>query len=110
VDVSFEDVEATQKNSAETLKQAEQLALDEALARQKQQDKINGNSSTTTTTSTATAATTTSSSTYGTAHPVAPTVVPAAHLSPRSPVSPQNTLQQNMAKLKMENSDFFADM
>lgn len=106
-DVAFEDIEATQKAAAEAQKQAEQVAQDEAMAKQLQQAEELANHSG--------AATTTITTTVS---PVAPSKLPVTTMSSLSPTtSPASpslehaaSMEDNMAKLKAMNSDFFGGL
>lgn len=120
-DVAFEDIEATQKASAEAQKQAEQVAQDEAMAKQLQKAELangggeaggsGGNSSRMTTTTSVTSGAPPSSSNNNDK----PQETAAMLLSPiKSPTSPSlekaASMEDNMAKLKAMNSGFFGGL
>jgi ADP-ribosylation factor GTPase-activating protein 2/3 len=115
-DGGFEDVEATQKSSAENGTLAKQFEADEKIARQIQRELNSsignlGNGS---------------NNGNGNGHmmaqaaqpvspaPAAPKPAPVAALPTKQPESPlyekKSSMEDNMAKMKAMNMDFFADM
>lgn len=98
-DIKFEDVQETQNAVAKALQEAKQLKEDEALARKLQEqidvDSFNENGKTTLRTEKKLSTDTSVSA----EPPTKPT-----------PATTGTSLEQNMAKLKMMNSDFFAQM
>uniref|UniRef100_A0A7S2MVQ9 Arf-GAP domain-containing protein n=1 Tax=Helicotheca tamesis TaxID=374047 RepID=A0A7S2MVQ9_9STRA len=100
-DIGFEDVAETQRAAAEAEREAKQLAADEEMAR-KLQMELNAGGGSVPSTPAAPAA------------PPVPAPAPAPTPSLKVPAAkpqPQRTgMEENMAKLKAMNSDFFAQM
>jgi ADP-ribosylation factor GTPase-activating protein 2/3 len=92
-DEAFEDVETTQKAVVEAEKEAVQLAADEALAKKLQAELNNG------------APVPSTNGTNGTAAEVPK---PAEKQEIKPPEKKVSAMEENMAKLKAMNSDFFA--
>jgi ADP-ribosylation factor GTPase-activating protein 2/3 len=95
---NFEDISATQKAAAEAKEEAQQVATNQATARNVQQEFINTNTT----------------PAAAVIFVPAPAVVQAPPV-PKAPSTPIKaaappTMDQSMAKLKAMNSDFFADM
>jgi ADP-ribosylation factor GTPase-activating protein 2/3 len=109
-DDGFEDIEATQKAAAENGVEATQLLADEKLARQMQRDMNNGNGVRLAGPKPAVSAS------NGAAPPAAAPVAAAPKALSPVPASPAKTLEKkssmedNMAKMKAMNMDFFSDM
>jgi ADP-ribosylation factor GTPase-activating protein 2/3 len=99
----FEDIETTQKAAAENERQAKQLEEDEAMARQMQKELDRGGSM-----SHAVSAPTLTTTT------TAPIQQQPSPLSAKSPAQKlqhkQSSMEENMARLKADNDDFFANM
>lgn len=98
-DMKFEDVQETQNAVAKALEEAKQLKDDEALARKLQEQIDNGGLNQPDT------------QTLKTEPKLSPDVsVPPEELIKETPTATGTSLEQNMAKLKVMNSDFFAQM
>jgi ADP-ribosylation factor GTPase-activating protein 2/3 len=111
VEADFEDIESTQKAAAEAEKEVSQLAQDEAVARKLQQDEgVNGRGTVNGAASNADEFVVVESSPIPEPKPVV--ALPAA--IQKSPVEANlekktSSIEEQVAKLKMLNSGFFAD-
>lgn len=110
-EADFEDIESTQKAAAETEKEAAQLVQDEAAARKLQQQEVMNGASSENGAAGADGFVVVESSPVPEPKPVV--ALPAA--VQKSPVEANlekktSSIEEQVAKLKMLNSDFFADM
>jgi ADP-ribosylation factor GTPase-activating protein 2/3 len=108
-DGGFEDIEATQKASAENGTLAKQFEQDEKMARQIQREM---NSSSGNGMNHAPERVAASNGTAP-AQPAAPVPAPVAALPPKKPepvYEKKSSMEDSMAKMKAMNSDFFSDM
>ena len=100
----FEYIEATQKAAAETEKEATQLAQDEALARQLEKEMNNGTTPTAVTSPVPEEAKPSVGATLAATAPTQSPVGTGAVLEKKP-----SSMEEQVARLKMLNSDFFAD-
>ena len=100
-DVAFEDIETTQKAAAEAEKAAEQLAADEELARKLQAELNSG----------APVSLPSTNGTNGTKPSMTADTSKSAEKKESKPLEKKMSgMEENMAKLKALNSDFFSSM
>lgn len=96
-DDAFEDIEATQKSSANTQLEAKQLAVDEAMAKKLQiEAEVDS-------------ATSSGNTASGAPVAAAPTPIPPTPVVVKKPEPPKKpTMEDNVSKLKAMNKDFFS--